>query len=123
MRRAAQTALACAASDARTGLVVTPLGQGVAGTLLFAAPGCAPRVPGTPQRDPEVFLLAKCFLEAWGTKAERPQIFQKQMLFKPRRRRRQGQQTIPFLKMCGFLSLVPQASKKPLGQKTTSGSL
>ncbi len=28
-----------------------------------------------------------------------------------------------FLKTCGLLALVPQASKKPLGQKTTSAAV
>ncbi len=31
-------------------------------------------------------------------------------------------QTLFVLKVCGVLALVPQASKKPLGQKNTSGS-
>ncbi len=49
-------------------------------------------------------LLATCFLEAWGTKAKG-----------------QDQTTIIFLNKCGFLALVPQASKQPLGQQKHYG--
>jgi hypothetical protein len=68
-------------------------------------------------------VLAKWFLEAWGTQAKRPHIFKKIMVCWPCRRRRQGQQIIIFCEMCGLFALVPQASQKTLGQKTTSGSL
>jgi hypothetical protein len=46
--------------------------------------------------------LAKCFLEAWGTKTKKPHIFAE--------------------KSC-FLALVPQASKNRLANNKTSGSL
>ncbi len=64
------------------------------------------------QRGPEVFLLAKCFLEAWGIKGKKPHIVQKQVVVRPCRLRRQGQKTIGFWKMRGFWALVLKASKK-----------
>ncbi len=64
------------------------------------------------QRDREVFFLAKCFLEAWGTKATKPHMFRNMLVFCPCRLRRPGQKTILFWNMCGFLALVPQASPK-----------
>ncbi len=57
------------------------------------------------------------FLEAWGTKAQTPHFFKK------RERRRQGQTTTRFWKICVFLALVPQTSKKTTWPKTTSAPL
>ncbi len=45
------------------------------------------------------------------------------MFFWPCRRRRQGQQIMIFMNMCGFSALVPQAPKKTICQQNTSGSL
>ncbi len=73
--------------------------------------------------DPERFFRPSYVLEAWGTKASKPRIFSKLMVFGPCSLRRQGPNTTLFRNMCGFLALVPQASPKTLGQKTTSGSL
>ncbi len=39
----------------------------------------------------------------------------------PCRRRRQGRKTTLFCKLCGFLTLAPQASQKTLGQKKHFG--
>ncbi len=61
--------------------------------------------------------MAKCFLEAWGTKDKQPHIFRTTVVFRHCLRRRQGQQIILFGKQCGFLALVPQASKKLLTKK------
>ncbi len=72
---------------------------------------------------PNWFLGPNGFLEAWGTKAQKPPIFRKIIICGPCRRRRQGQKATLLLKMCGFLALAPYASQKPLGQITTSGSL
>ncbi len=54
-------------------------------------------------------VLAECFLEAWGSNTQKP--------LPPCRFRRQSQTTTCFLKLCGFLALAPQASKKPLGPR------
>ena len=62
------------------------------------------------QRDPEVICWPNWFLEACGAKANKPHIFWRIIVFW------QGQTTTPFLKLCGVLALVPQASKKTLGQ-------
>jgi hypothetical protein len=65
------------------------------------------------QRDPVVVYWPSGFLEAWGTKAKKPQ-FSRNVLFLlalP-----QGQKNSMFLDNCVFLALVPQASKTPLGQ-------
>ncbi len=53
------------------------------------------------QRDPEVCFWAQCFFGGLGYK---------------------GQKTTLFLKMCGSLALVPQASKKPLGKQKHYGT-
>ncbi len=55
--------------------------------------------------------LAKWFLEAWATKAKQPHMSKNRMVFWPCRRRWQGQQTTCFWNICGFLAIVPQASK------------
>ncbi len=69
------------------------------------------------QRDhPEVVFWPSVFLEAWGTKAKKPHMFQKCFCW-PCRPRRQGQQTTIVLKMCGFLALGPQASKNHLAKQ------
>ncbi len=59
------------------------------------------------QRDPEVFFGQVFF---WGPGVPRP-------------RNHTVSGNHYFLKICFFLALIPQAFKKPLGQKTTSGSL
>ncbi len=60
------------------------------------------------------------FVEAWGTNAKKPRIFKKRVVCWPCRRRRQGRRNMIFLVL---LTVVPQASKTPLGQKGTSGSV
>ena len=70
----------------------------------------------TCQRDPVVVYWPSGFLEAWCTKAKKRHFFKNIMVYWPCRLRRQGHQTSIFLNKCGFLALVPQASKKPLGQ-------
>ncbi len=72
---------------------------------------------------PKLFWGPSGFVEAWGAKANKPHNFKKSVIFWPCRLRRQGQKTIIFLKMCGCLASVPQASQKTLGQPNTSGSL
>jgi hypothetical protein len=57
---------------------------------------------GSNQMDPEVFFGPSDFLEAWGAKAKTPHMFMKLMVLWPCRLRRQGQQTMIFLQMCGF---------------------
>ncbi len=57
------------------------------------------------QRDPEVFLLAKFFLEAGCAEAKNPQIFVKILVVWPCRLRRQGQETIFVLEEGCFLGL------------------
>ncbi len=64
----------------------------------------------TDQRDPEVFVWPSGFLEAWGTKAKQPHMFNKILVCVPCRRKRQGKTNIIFLKMCGCLALVPMTS-------------
>ncbi len=51
------------------------------------------------------------FLEAWGSKAQKPHIFRKVVFFWPCRLRRQGQTTIIFWNKCGFWALVPRRPK------------
>ena len=68
------------------------------------------------QKDPVVVYWPSVFLEAWGTKAKKPHFFQKILVYWPCRIRRQSQKTSIFLNKYCFLALVPQASKKPLGQ-------
>ncbi len=52
-------------------------------------------------------------------KANKPHLFKNIMVFFwACRRRRQGQKTNMFLTMCGFLALVPQASKNHWVKKT-----
>jgi hypothetical protein len=51
------------------------------------------------------------FFGGLGYHGQRPHIFETNILFWLCRRRRQGQTTIRFLKMCGFLAVVLQASK------------
>ena len=68
------------------------------------------------QKDPVVVYWPSVFLEAWGTKAKKPHFMKDILVYWPCRLRRQGQKNSMFLKQCGFLALVPQASKKPLGQ-------
>ncbi len=80
---------------------------------------CAAKAPC--QKDPEVVFWPSVFLKAWGTKAKQPDIFRKILVFWPCRLRRQGRKTILFLKMCGFMALVPRASKKPPGQQKHFG--
>jgi hypothetical protein len=63
-----------------------------------------------------VFVWPSGFLEAWGTKAKTRHMFKKLLVFWPRRRRRQGQQTTLFRKMFGLLAWCPKASKNSLGQ-------
>jgi hypothetical protein len=57
----------------------------------------------------------------WRPGAPRPKTahLQENHSCGPCRRRRQGQNTTIVVKMCGCLASVPQASKKPLGQKNT----
>ncbi len=64
------------------------------------------------QKDPEASVLAKCFFEAWGTKANKSHIFQQIMVVWPCRLQRQCQATTLSWEMCGFWASVPQASKK-----------
>ncbi len=44
---------------------------------------CFEVVDDSNQRDAEVVFWAKCFLEAWGTKANKPHVFQKRVVFWP----------------------------------------
>ncbi len=75
-------------------------------------------------RDPEVVFGHVFLLEAWGTEANKPTRIEEHRLFVGLAAfGGKAKQLRMFLKMCGFLASVPQASKKPLGQKTTSGSL
>ncbi len=74
---------------------------------------CGPQ--GCVKGIPKCFL-AKCLREACVAKAKQPHILQKIMVCWCRRLRRQGHKTICFLKMCGGLASVPQASQKTLGQ-------
>ncbi len=91
--------------------------------FLGPLPGCSGGRKRSPQRDPEVVLWTSGFLEAWSTKAKKSHILWKRVVSWPCRLRRQGQQSIISRKCVFFLVLVPQASTKPLGQQTTSGSL
>ncbi len=63
------------------------------------------------QRDPVVVYWPSGFLEAWGLVAWQCRC------------RRQCQKSNIVLKRCCVLALVPQASNKPLGQNTITGSL
>ncbi len=76
-----------------------------------------------PSKGSRSVFWPRCFLDAWGTKAKKPHLFRKILLVWPCSLRRQGKKTMIFYKKCGFLAWVPQASKKTLGQKNTSGSL
>ncbi len=75
---------------------------GGGGGSLLQLPQADLRSGGSKSKASRSGLLAKCFLGGFGHR---------------------GQRTIIFLKMCGFLALVLQASPKTLGQTTTSGSL
>jgi hypothetical protein len=69
------------------------------------------------------WFLAEWFLEAWGTEAEKRHLLRKRVVFRPCRLRRHGQKTTLFLKTCGWLASVPQASNKNTWPNTnTSGS-
>ncbi len=60
-------------------------------------------------------------LEAWGTEAKQPHMFQKRLVVRPCRPRRQCQNNNISLKMCGCSASVPEASNKPLGQQKHYG--
>ncbi len=68
--------------------------------------------------------IPKCLLGQvlfWGPGIPRPKnhkLLRKLLVCWPCRQRRQGQQTTNFLKMCGCLALVPEASKNHLAPKT-----
>ncbi len=62
------------------------------------------------QRNPEVVLWPSGFLVTWGTKAPKPHMFQKIIVFW-HCRRRHGQKNTRFWKMSGFWASAPQASK------------
>ncbi len=64
------------------------------------------------------------FLEAWGTKANKLQIFQKRVVCWPCRLRRQGQKHHSFLEMCGlFGPWYPRPPNNHMANKNISGSL
>jgi hypothetical protein len=67
---------------------------------------------------PKCFCLPSGFLEAWGTKVEKPHNFKEIIVCCPCRLRRQGRTTTLFLKMCGFLPWYPRPPKKHLAPKT-----
>ncbi len=76
------------------------------------------------QRDPVVFLSAKCFSGGLGYQGQKTTRVQTNSVFWHCRRRRQGQQKHNYPEKVWFvLALVPQASKQPLGKTTTTGSL
>ncbi len=90
--------------------------------------GTAPLPPsggegGLESKGSRSVCLAKLFFGGLGAKANKPPTFKKQVFCWPCRLRRQGPKTTMFLKTCGCLAWVPQASQKPLGQNTTSGFL
>ncbi len=67
-------------------------------------------------------FLAKWFLEAWCTKQQNRTVSRNNFVFGLAAEGGKSKQTNLFPKMSGCLALVPQASKKPLGQKITSAS-
>ncbi len=62
-------------------------------------------------------LFGQVFFGGLGYQGQTPHMFRKRVVFWPCRRRLQGQHTILFMNMCGFLALVPQASKNNLTNK------
>ncbi len=69
-----------------------------------------------------VVLWPSWFLETWGTKAEKTHIFKNRVFLLALPPKAAEPHNICVWRLCGVLALVPKASKKPLGQKTTSGS-
>ncbi len=74
------------------------------------------------QRAAKVVLWPIGFVEAWGTKAQKPHIFLKSLVCWPCRLRRQRLKTIVSGKRV-LLWLGTPGLKQSLGQKTTLGSL
>ncbi len=68
-------------------------------------------------------LLAKCFLEAWGAKAQKPHVFQTSLLFGLAGEGGKAKTPFVFGKYGVVWPWYPGPSQKTLGEKNTSGSL
>ncbi len=75
-----------------------------------------PRTGLGDQRDPVVVYWPSVFLEAWGTKAKNHSCLRTYWFCGRAAFGGKATQTSIFLEHCGLLALLPQASKKPLGQ-------
>ncbi len=64
-----------------------------------------------------MFFLATCFLEAWGTKANKPYSFKKVLIFGLAAFGGKATTTICFWRMCGFWPWHPKPPKKHLAKK------
>ncbi len=79
---------------------------GLCGGVLVTPPGATtPIHVHNDQRDPVVVYWPSGFLEAWGTKAKKPQISRNILLAWPCRRRRQGKKNTIFIENCVFCCL------------------
>ncbi len=81
-----------------------------------------PPNPSNNLRDAEVACWPHGFLEAWGTEAKKTHFPERVFLFGLAAEGGKAKNKWGFLKNVWLFALLQRASKKPLGQKNTSGS-